>query len=108
MSRSPRFKPVQTTILALAVAYLALMLVQGMGWQEAVWTMALLFILWTLYLLPAYIAEERRHQHKWGIFSLNLVLGWTIVGWIAMLVWALTGSNSARLATTPMPERRSA
>jgi len=41
-----------------------------------------------LYLLPALIAVLRRHRQPLAIFLLNLVLGWTVLGWIAALVWA--------------------
>jgi hypothetical protein len=41
-----------------------------------------------VYLLPAFIAEERKQQHRMPIFLLNLLLGWTFFGWVGALVWA--------------------
>jgi len=29
------------------------------------------------------------------LFALNLLLGWTVVGWVAALVWALTKDPAA-------------
>jgi hypothetical protein len=43
-----------------------------------------------LYLLPAIVAAIRKHQSFGGIFILNLLLGWTVLGWIVALVWALS------------------
>jgi hypothetical protein len=44
-----------------------------------------------LYFLPAILASKKRNAG--AIFVLNLLLGWTIVGWIAALVWALTADE---------------
>jgi hypothetical protein len=41
-----------------------------------------------LYFLPTIIASNRGHCVT-GILLLNLFLGWTGIGWIAMLLWAL-------------------
>src|SRR5882672_459421 len=43
------------------------------------------------YLLPALVASVRKHHHGPAIFTLNLLLGWTVLGWILALVWAFTG-----------------
>ena len=47
-----------------------------------------------VYMLPGLIAALRRHRNQNAIFILNLLLGWTLLGWIAALVWAAT--NDAR------------
>jgi Superinfection immunity protein len=43
-----------------------------------------------LYFLPSMTAEGRGHHQLLAILVLNLLLGWTMVGWIAALVWACT------------------
>jgi ABC-type transport system involved in cytochrome c biogenesis permease component len=43
-----------------------------------------------LYFVPSVVAFVRSHHNKWAIFALNLLLGWTFLGWIAALVWSLT------------------
>jgi ABC-type transport system involved in cytochrome c biogenesis permease component len=43
-----------------------------------------------LYLLPWLVALWRSHHQTMAIFALNLLLGWTVLGWIAALIWALT------------------
>lgn len=39
-----------------------------------------------LYFLPALIAHNKRDFT--AIFIVNLLFGWTVVGWIIALVWA--------------------
>lgn len=43
-----------------------------------------------LYLLPGIIALLRQHHNAAAIVALDLFLGWTFIGWVAALVWALT------------------
>lgn len=43
-----------------------------------------------LYFLPALVANQRRHRQGNAIFVLNFFLGWTVIGWIAALVWSFT------------------
>jgi ABC-type transport system involved in cytochrome c biogenesis permease component len=61
-----------------------------------------------LYFLPTIIAFFRGHLSAWAIFALNLLLGWTALGWIVAIVWSLTGNtrkNAAALARgAPPPE----
>jgi len=41
-----------------------------------------------IYFAPALVAFFRRQQNRWFILALNLLFGWTIVGWIICLAWA--------------------
>ena len=52
----------------------------------------LLFIVGlAIYFLPASVAYNKEHPAKAGIFTLNLFLGWSFIGWVVALVWALNG-----------------
>lgn len=42
-----------------------------------------------LYFLPSFIAYSRKHLNLGAIFVANLLLGWTFLGWVICLVWAL-------------------
>ena len=42
-----------------------------------------------LYLFPSGQAVKRRHPHTVAIFYLNVLLGWTVFGWVLALIWAL-------------------
>jgi TM2 domain-containing membrane protein YozV len=41
-----------------------------------------------IYFLPSLIGKSKRNAG--AIFALNLLLGWTLIGWVVSLVWALT------------------
>jgi hypothetical protein len=49
-----------------------------------------------LYLLPTIIAVARRSTSLVGIILVNILLGWTFIGWIAALVWSLAGQAQRR------------
>ena len=49
----------------------------------------LMSILSVFYFLPFAIAFNRRRANTGAIFALNLFLGWSLIGWVVALVWAL-------------------
>ena len=51
-------------------------------------------ILVLLYFLPALLAHNK-HNFT-GIFLLNALLGWTVVGWFAALIWACVEAPAPR------------
>jgi ABC-type transport system involved in cytochrome c biogenesis permease component len=61
-------------------------LYQGLSW---------LTILCATYLLPTLVALFRKKQNTVAIAALNFLLGWTFLGWVVALVWALTHEAKA-------------
>jgi hypothetical protein len=57
----------------------------------------LLVVLFVPYWIPTIIAFYRKHPSKGGIFALNMFFGWTFLGWVVSLVWALS-DNTGRAA----------
>ena len=53
--------------------------------------MSFLLFLFVMYWLPTLIGMVRGLPSVLGIAALNL-FGWTIIGWIMALVWALAAS----------------
>ncbi len=51
------------------------------------------------YFLPALIAARRKHPQANAILMLDLLLGWTFIGWAIALVWAMTAVKAP-----PKPE----
>jgi hypothetical protein len=41
------------------------------------------------YFLPLWVALHTHHRQAGAIAVINLCLGWTIVGWVVALVWAV-------------------
>lgn len=46
-------------------------------------------IFWIIYFIPYLISNYRTNKNETIIFLLNLFLGWTIIGWIILLVIAI-------------------
>lgn len=41
------------------------------------------------YLLPTGIALWKGHPETMKVLLVNLLLGWTVIGWVVALVWSL-------------------
>lgn len=51
-------------------------------------TLIFWFFVILLYFAPSMVAMKNNHKHTDAIQILNLLLGWTFLGWVAALVWA--------------------
>lgn len=40
------------------------------------------------YFLPSYIAGMRKHAYFKQILLINILTGWTFLGWAAALIWS--------------------
>ena len=58
------------------------------SWTTTKVVAVIVAILTAGYMLPWAIAAVRDVPH-WSVFWVNLLLGWTVVGWIVALVMAL-------------------
>jgi hypothetical protein len=56
---------------------------QGGGLPKG-WLMIIIGLM--LYALPSMLAWTRQRQHRWRITAINLLLGWTVIGWIVALL----------------------
>lgn len=43
-----------------------------------------------MYMLPTYVASKKGHHNQQAIMWLNILAGWTGIGWLIALIWALT------------------
>jgi hypothetical protein len=60
-----------------------------------------------IYFLPTMIAQSREHRQAGAITALNILAGWTAIGWIVSFVWALTSDTRERaefIATGKHPD----
>ena len=46
-----------------------------------------------IYFIPFIVAANKEHSQTGAIFVLNLLLGWTFLGWVIALVWASMNEN---------------
>ena len=58
------------------------------SWTATKVVAILVAVLTAGYMLPWAIAAARDVRH-WSVFWVNLLLGWTIIGWVVALVMSL-------------------
>ncbi|MFX1737879.1 superinfection immunity protein [Paraburkholderia kururiensis] len=54
----------------------------------------------SLYLIPSIEADAREHADAFAITMVNILLGWTIVGWFAARAWAHRAEDTQPLLRT--------
>lgn len=59
--------------------------------------MTLFLLAAIFYFVPFAVAHMRGHRNAVAIFVLNLLLGWTFIGWVVALVWACTSNTDAAI-----------
>jgi hypothetical protein len=55
------------------------------------------------YFLPSFIAWNKRSSG--AIIALNILLGWTFIGWVVALVWSLTVDQPTGVLMQPPPQQ---
>ncbi len=63
----------------------------GLGTIAVLIFLILIFII--IYIIPIIVAHVRNHPNKLAITVLDILLGWSVLGWIGALVWACTNPN---------------
>ena len=49
-----------------------------------------------LYLLPGLIATCNKHANELAVWLLNVLLGWTGLGWVVALVWSVMATQKGK------------
>ena len=57
--------------------------------------LALVAIGLCIYFLPTIIGHQRQISSFGALFFVNLLFGWTVLGWLLCLMWAATGATRA-------------
>lgn len=68
----------------------------SLSWQHIL----ILSIIIIPYFVPTFIAYSRKKTNAGAIFALNLFLGWSLIGWVVALVWALSDQQIIINSTT--------
>jgi uncharacterized membrane protein len=61
-------------------------------------TILMLMAVVLLYMLPTLIAFGREHPRRQDVAVVNILLGWTLIGWIAVFLWASLARTEDGLA----------
>ena len=76
------------------------------GGFSIIFTLLLLFlgiIGLVIYFIPTVIALKRNHINKVPIILVNILLGWSFIGWIVALIWACSNSDKPVIINNTMP-----
>jgi hypothetical protein len=57
-----------------------------------------------LYFLPALIGRHK--TDAMGIFIVNLLFGWTVIGWVIALIWACAAERYVPVRFVPVTSGR--
>lgn len=63
-------------------------------------------ILFAIYIKPTTSAFEKNHPQKNTVLWLNILTGWTIIGWLALLMWMNPGSEQSKTISQSSPEQQ--
>jgi hypothetical protein len=69
--------------------------------STSIWALILISLLF--YFLPSFIAWARHHHNSAAIFIVNLLLGFSMIGWIIALVWAFSNPSPIIYINRPDP-----
>jgi hypothetical protein len=89
-SMQPKAWPRSARLPVLAAVVAGLVLI-AVGAGGILYVQAGLLVLGAgfVYFLPALVAQSRKSAALGSIFVVNLFLGWTLIGWVVALAWAL-------------------
>lgn len=85
----------RTTTLFLLLAFAAPAMAQDRSAEGAVYMIAILFLLVgaLLYFVPTAVAQYRKASNMTAVILINLLLGWTMIGWVVALIMAFAGDS---------------
>lgn len=72
---------------------------------EGMLGLVFMLALGVLYFVPTIIAVKRKHKSTGGIVVLNILAGWTFIGWLIALVWSLSSAQQVvvqQVVTAPV------
>ena len=48
-----------------------------------------------IYFIPTILAYDHNHSKHKAILVMNILLGWTVIGWALAIIWACTEKNKS-------------
>jgi hypothetical protein len=62
--------------------------------QEPAAIFIILCLIAAFYLFPSLVAWSRGHHNGASVFVVNLLLGWTLLGWVIAMAWSVSAVRS--------------
>jgi hypothetical protein len=57
---------------------------------EFLFAVLMILVIAAIYFVPALVAYGKSRKNSGAILATNLLLGWTFLGWVVALIWAMT------------------
>ena len=90
----PSRNPVEEMVAFCAVGFVALgalfgLMAEGSTLTGGFMLGGLLAAAFGLYLVPSMVGMNRNRERAGGVVVVNVFLGWTLLGWVGALAWAM-------------------
>ena len=89
-------KPVLKRAVVFLLLILPVLLVGSVFFPDHLSALIFVGFVVGLYFLPSFIAYPRKHLNCGAVFVANLLLGWTFLGWVICLIWALMRTQTKK------------
>lgn len=89
--------------LVLGIASVAVAKDSSSGASNSMLMVVGIVVLGMMYLTPTIIGYIRKKSNKFAILILNLLLGWSVIGWVVALIWACTKDKPAQIIIQNQP-----
>jgi hypothetical protein len=92
-------------LIALAFfAFLSWVIGSGNNGIAAIFAVLFFLLAPSLYLFPTIEAWRAKKNNLTSIALLNVLLGWTVLGWVGALIWAASSEQSERSTAAELAE----
>jgi hypothetical protein len=78
----------------------------ALGIVMVIFGLVLVLVLLFVHFLPSYLAFQRKHPYRLAILLLNIFLGWTLIAWVILLLWALASPPAVAAPPPYLPPGR--
>ena len=64
--------------------------------SKIIWFIFILSITGLIYFIPTIVSLVRNNTYKIYIIGINILLGWTLLGWIVCLIWSFVDKKNVK------------
>lgn len=64
--------------------------------MEGAYIMEFILLFVVFFFAPSLVAWQRKHNNRAPIILMNILLGWTVIGWVIAIIWAWTDNVDPR------------
>ena len=97
----PSWLPLMVLLAIAVLGWLIAVMADATGHAAALWFdlctgLGLMLAAIGLYMFPYVIGRQRDVATSGALFVVNLLFGWTVLGWFGCLIWAACGATRAQ------------